>query len=151
VMSNEFVSAVCRRNTVEDPSVPRHPPILSREDSSVFQCGCDGGAHAKPIDPFGYHLVGSKVGANAIRLHDEVVSLLTKLFRRLRVDATVEPIRLFVEASGNGNNQRPDILLRNPRGFGRQIILDVAVTGIDGQFRTRDDLPDRPLQIRYEQ
>ena len=50
---------------------------------------------------------------------------------------------VFAEASGNGNNERPDILLRNPRGFGRQIILDVAVTGIDGQSRTSDDLPYR--------
>ena len=58
VMSNnEFVSAVCRRNTVEDPTVPKHTPILFREDSSLFQCGCNGGAQAKPIDPFGYHLV----------------------------------------------------------------------------------------------
>jgi len=63
----------------------------------------------------------------------------------------VEPIRLFAEASGNGNNQRPDILLRNPRGFDRQIILDVALRGINGQSRTSDDLPDRPLQICYEQ
>lgn len=69
-------------------------PILSREDSSVFQYGCDVGAHPKPIDPFGYHLVGCKVGANAIRLHNEVVSLLARLFRSLRVDAIVEPIRL---------------------------------------------------------
>ena len=61
-----------------------------------------------------------------IRLHDEVVSSLARLFRCLRVDATVEPIHSFAEASGNGNNQRPDILLRNPRGFSRQIILDVA-------------------------
>ena len=35
--------------------------------------------------------------------------------------------------------------------FGRQIILDVAMTVIDGQSRTSDDLPDRPLQVRYEQ
>ena len=42
-------------------------------------------------------------------------------------------------------------MLRNLRGFGRQIILDVAVTGVDGQSRTSDDLPDRPLQIRYDQ
>ena len=43
------------------------------------------------------------------------------------------------------------ILLRNPRGFGRQIILDVAVTGVDGQSRASDDLLDRPLQIRHKQ
>ena len=67
--------------------VPRHTPILSREDSSLFQCGCDGGAQAKPIDPFGYHyhyhLVGCKIGANAIRLHDQVVVLIARLFRGL--------------------------------------------------------------------
>lgn len=31
------------------------------------------------------------------------------------------------------------------------MILDVAVTGVDGQFRASDDFPDRPLQIRYDQ
>ena len=113
--NNEFVSAVCRRNAVEDPT------ILSREDSSAFQCGCDGGAQSKLIDPFGYHLVRRMVGTNAIRLHDEVVSLLGRLFSSLRFDAIVEPTRLFAEASGNGNSQRPDILPRFLRGFGRQI------------------------------
>ena len=49
------------------------------------------------------------------------------------------------------SNQRRYILLRNSRGFGRQVILDVAVTGIDGQSRTSDDAPDRPLNVRYEQ
>ena len=69
VMSNnEFISAASRRNTVEDPMVPRHTPILSREDSSLFQCGCDGGAQAKPIDPFDYHLVGCKVGFYSLKL-----------------------------------------------------------------------------------
>ena len=53
----------------------------------------------------------------------------------------MEPIRLFAEASGYGNNQRPDILRRNPRGFGRQIILDVAVTELDGQSRPTEYLP----------
>ena len=76
--------------------------------------------------------------------------LLAKLFRSLRLDAIVEPIRLFDEASGDRNNQRPDILLRNPRGFGRQIILDVAVTGIDGQSRPTEDFPNRHLQVRYD-
>ena len=60
------------------------------------------------------------IAANAIRLHDEVVFILAKLFRSLRVDAIVEPLRIFSEAS----NQRPDILLRNPRGgFGRKVTL----------------------------
>ncbi len=60
-------------------------------------------------------------------------------------------INIFADLSGGGNNQRPDILLRNPRGFGRQVIIDVAITGIDGQSRTSDDLPDRPLRVWHEQ
>ena len=43
------------------------------------------------IDPFGYHFVGCKVGANAIRLHDEVVAVVARLFRSLRLDVIVEP------------------------------------------------------------
>ena len=108
--------------------VPKRALITSREDSSLLSCGCDGAARPKPIDPFGYHLVGCRTGANAIRLHDEVVSMLARLFRCLRVDAIVEPIRIFADFDGGGNSQRPDILLRNPRGFGRQVIIDVAIT-----------------------
>ena len=87
--NNEFVSAICRRSTFEDPMAPKRVPITSRDDSNFFSCGCDGGARLKSIDPFGYHLVGCKTGASAIRLHDEVVSLLARLFRCLRVDAIV--------------------------------------------------------------
>ena len=54
-------------------------------------------------------------------------------------------MRIFAEASANRDNQRPDILLRNPRGLG------IAVTGIEGQSSASDDLPDRPLRIRHEQ
>ena len=96
-------------------------------------------------------MVGCKIGANAIRLHDEVVCILAKLFRSLRVDAIVEPLRIFSDASPASANQRPDILLRNPRGFGRQVILDVAVTAVDGQSRTSDDVADRPLNARRDQ
>ena len=121
--NNEFVSANCRRNTFEDPMAPKRTPIVSREDSNLFRCGCDRSAQVKPIDPFGYHMVGCKIEANAIRLHDEVVSLLARLFRCLRVDAIMEPMRIFANVSGGGNNQRPDILLlTNPRGFGRQVL-----------------------------
>ena len=55
------------RNTYEDPVVPKRSPALSRENSNLFRCGCDGGAQPKPMDPFGYHMVGCKVGGNAIR------------------------------------------------------------------------------------
>jgi len=52
---------------------------------------------------------------------------------------------------GDVGNQRPDIFLRNPRGLGRQIIIDVAVTGVDGQSRTSAEAVERPLQVRYDQ
>ena len=84
---DEFVSAICRRNTVEDPTVPKYTPWLSREDPQLFQCACDGGACPKSIDPFGYHFVGCRTGANAIRLHDEVVAVVARLFRSLRLVA----------------------------------------------------------------
>ena len=31
------------------------------------------------------------------------------------------------------------------------MIIDVAVTGVDGQSRTSDEAADRPLQTRYDQ
>ena len=95
-------------------------------------------------------MVSCKIGANAIRLHDEVVAVVAKLFRSLRVDAIVEPMRLFTDAAEDANNHRPDDFLRNPRGLGRQVIIDVAVTGIDGQSRAIDEVAERPMQVRYD-
>ena len=57
----------------------------------------------------------------------------------LRVDAIVEPMRLFAGAAEDASNQRPDAFLRSPRGLGRQAIVDVAVTGVDGQSRASDE------------
>ena len=31
------------------------------------------------------------------------------------------------------------------------MIIDVAVTGVDGQSRSSDEATERPLQIRYDQ
>ncbi len=42
------------------------------------------------------------------------------------------------------DRRRPDILIRNPRGFDRQATLDVAVTGISSQSRTGDNDPETP-------
>ena len=64
----------------------------------MFHCACDGGSRPKAIDPYGYHLVGCKIGANAIRSHDEVVAMVAKLFRTLCLDAIVEPTRPFNDA-----------------------------------------------------
>ena len=60
-------------------------------------------------------------------------------------------MRLFNDVAENACNQRPDIFLRNPRGLGRQVIIDVAVTGVDGQSRASDEAVERPLQVRYDQ
>ena len=73
------------------------------------------------------------------------------LFRALHLDAIVEPMRSFSDADEDASNQRPDIFIRNPRGLGRQVIIDVAVTGVDGQSRSSDEVTERPLQIRYDQ
>ena len=98
----------------------------------MFQCACDGGACPKLIDPFGYHFVGCKTAANAIRLHDEVVAVVAWLFRSLRLDVIVEPTSLFDQSLGDVGNQRPDIHIRNPRNSRDQVIIDVALTGVDG-------------------
>ena len=83
-MSNsEFVSAICRRNTAEDATIPKYMAWICTESPQLFYCACDGRAHPKAIDPFGYHLTGCKIGANAIRMHDEVVMMVAKLFRTL--------------------------------------------------------------------
>jgi len=148
--SSELVSAICRRNAVEDLTTPKYTLLMSRENPQ-FYCACDGGSRPKSIDPYGYHLVGCEIGANAIRLHGEVVSLVAKPFGSLRVDAIVEPMHLFADAAEDASNQRPDAFLRNPRGLGRQAIIDVAVTGVDGQSRTSDEAAERPMQVRYDQ
>ena len=124
-MSNsDFFSAICRRNTVEDATTPKYTSLPTRGDHSVFQCVCDGGVYSKRLI---HSAIIWWVGASAIRTHDEVVSLLARLFRSLLLDAIVEPIRLFADTSVEGCGQRPDILRRNPRGFGRQIILDFSL------------------------
>ena len=54
------------------------------------------------VDPFGNYVVGCKIGANDIRLHDGVVAVVARLFRSSRVDAIVEPIRLLTEGRRTG-------------------------------------------------
>ena len=52
-------------------------------------------------------------------------------------------MRLFNDADGDASNQRSDVFIRNPRGLGRQVIIDVTVTGVDGQS-TVDQATKRP-------
>ena len=49
------------------------------------------------------------------------------------------------------DRRKPDILIRNPHGFDRQLILEVAVTGIDLQSRAADNDPKKHLDDRYKQ
>ena len=84
-------------------------------------------------------------------MHDEVVAVVAWLFRSLRLDAIVEPTSLFDHNLGDVSNQRPDIHIRNPRKSGKQVIIDVALTGVDGQSWTSDEAVERPLQVRYDQ
>ena len=149
--SSELVSAACRRSAVDDATTPKRARSTSREDPQSLYCACDGRARPKAIDPFGYRLTGREIGANAIRLRDEAAMTAAKLFRALRVDAIVEPTRLFTDAIEDAGSQRPDVFLRSPRGLGRQIIVDIAVTGVDGQSRASDEAAERPLQARYDQ
>ena len=57
----------------------------------------------------------------------------------------------FTDVAEGPGNQRPDVFIRSPRGLGRQAIIDVAVTGVDGRSRASDEAADRPLQARYNQ
>ena len=77
--------------------------------------------------------------------------MVARLFRSLRLDAIVEPTRLFDHNSGDVSNQHPDIFIRNPNGLGSQVIIDVALTGIDGQSRTSDEAVERPFDQKMGQ
>ena len=49
-MSNtEFISTVCRRNAVDDATIPKYTPSMSRENPQLFHCACDGRARPKAI------------------------------------------------------------------------------------------------------
>ena len=48
--NNEFISAICRRNTVDDATIPRYTPLISRENPLLFFGACDGRARPKAID-----------------------------------------------------------------------------------------------------
>ena len=68
-----------------------------------------------PILTFGYHLVGCKVDAHAIRLHDNVVHKLVVLLRSLGLVVSLEPISLLTDIISD-DNRRPDIFICNPYG-----------------------------------
>ena len=69
------------------------------------------------------------------------------LFRSLGLSVALEPMHLFSDFEPD-DNRRPDILIRNPYGGGKQIIIDVALIGIDGTTRTNDEKADQPVIAR---
>ena len=78
-------------------------------------------------------------------------SRLANLFRSIGIEPVVEPVRLFDADPDLDDRRRPDILIRNPRGFDRQVILDVAVTGVDMFVRVAYDDTYKPLEDRCKQ
>ena len=87
-------------------------------------------------------------------MHDEVVAVVAWLFRSLRLNAIVEPTSVFDHSLGDVSSKRPDVHMKNIRSSrksGKQVIIDVALTGVDGQSRTSDEAVERPLQARYGQ
>jgi len=136
----EFMAAMCRRNSTYNTSIPTFNSHSTSDNLQNYQCSCDG--PTKMIDRFDYHITGCKKDANAIRLHDNVVHTLVTLLRSLLgLSLALKPMYIFSNHEPD-DNRRPDILIRNPYGGGEQIIIDVAVTGIDGTTRKYDDKPN---------
>jgi hypothetical protein len=73
------------------------------------------------------------------------------LLRSLGLSVALEPMNFFRNHEPDDDNRRPDILIRNPYGGGKQITIDVALTGIDGITRTNDDKPEQALVAQRKQ
>ena len=56
---------------------------------------------------------------------DDRLANIVILLRSIGLSVALEPMRLFSDFEPD-DNRRPDILIRNPYGGGRQIIIDVA-------------------------
>ena len=63
--------------------------------------------------------------------------------------AQLKPLHLY--ADENAGNHGPDVRIQNPFGEGRQIILDVAVTNVDGQLRRKVVDVAVPLNSRFNE
>ena len=97
-----------------------------------------------------YHCVGCLKDANAQILHNTVQHSFAWLFRTLGVSICLEPLGLFNDVYPD-DNRRPDVLLRNSYGSGRQALLDVAATGIYGSDRKVGDHLDQRMTKRAKQ
>ena len=144
----EFTAAMCRRNSTKNPNIPVYNKHCASDKLENYQCACDG--KTKMLDPIGYHQTGCKKDGGAIRSHDNLVHVIVKLLRLLGLSVDLEPYDMFRNSEPD-DGRRPDIFLRNPHGGGRQIIIDVALTGTDGRNRTHDDKPEQPIILRRKQ
>ena len=142
------MAAMCRRNTTTNTSIPQYNRHVLSENPQNYQCPCHG--RIKAIDKHGYHTTASKIGGNAIRLHDNLVHTLAKLFRLLGLSVALEPMNMFSNLEAD-DNRRPDILIRNPYGGGDQVVLDAAVVGFNGATRTNDNNPHQVITRRESQ
>ena len=144
----EFTAAMCRRNSTKNPNIPVYNKHVTSDKLENYQCACDG--KTKMLDPSGYHQTACKKDGGAIRLHDNLVHVIVKLLRLLGLSVDLEPLDMFRNIQPD-DGRRPDIFLRSPYGGGRQLIIDVTLSGINGCSRTNDDVPERPLIVRRKQ
>ena len=81
--------------------------------------------------------------------------MLVLFIRALGLSVTYEPTNIFAELRPLDGQEldyrRPDILVHNPYGGGRKVIIEVAVTATNGQTRTSHYDTSRPLKARYDQ
>ena len=81
------------------------------------------------------------------------VLVLLLFLRALGISVAYEPTSIFAEVrrlDGQGlGHRRPDILVHNPYGGGRPVIIEVALTATDGQTRTSHYDTNRPLRAKY--
>ena len=145
--NEEFKAAMCKRNTLENPSIPKPNPQLHEGSNNLFPCRCN---RRMFCDLFGYHWPSCPFLGFAKIFHDSVAHLMVTHLRSSGLVVHLEPLHLF-ENIQDEDHRRPDILISNPYGGGPQIILDVAVTGVTGQSRRTDLDADQPLQYRFNQ
>ena len=154
IFSNqEFQASLCRRNTFVNKDIPQYSENIQSDVNTNYLCSCSG--LSKPIDPYGYHLTSCKVGGGAIRLHNYVAQVLVLFLRGLGLLVSYEPTNMFADLrplDGQGiDYRRPDILVHNPYGGGRKVIIEVAATTTNGLTRTSHHDTNRPLNVRRDQ
>jgi len=73
-------------------------------------------------------------------------TLFPTIYHQNPLQFLLSPYRLI-----KTDGRRPDIIVRNTHGGGKQIIIDVTLSGINGSTRTNDDIPEQPLIVRRKQ